>query len=159
MHSPAFLLTELLRILDTEEITMPGYSTFQKIIGAATSNEQKRLNACIRQQVPENIKFEINDLLTMDGQFYQLTALKKRAKDFRLNQIRQEIQKHVSTNHLYEFTRAFLPKLEVSNQNVKYYTSLAEYYPIHRLRYMPESQAQLYFLCFVFLVLRRSVIT
>ncbi len=146
---PRFLLTELFRILETERITVPGYSTFQKIISLATTDEQRRLNVCIQQQVPQSNKQTLNELLTVEGSFYQLTALKKRAKDFKLNQIRQEIQKHSSTGQLYEYTRAFLFRLEVSNENIRYYASLAEYYPVHRLQHMPESQAQLYLLCFI----------
>ncbi len=103
---PRFLLTELFRILETERITVPSYSTFQKIISLATTDEQRRLNACIQHQVPQSIKNALNELLTVDGSFYHLTALKKRAKDFKLNQIRQEIQKHSSTGQLYEFSRA-----------------------------------------------------
>jgi uncharacterized protein YdeI (YjbR/CyaY-like superfamily) len=118
---PRFLMTELLRILETERITLPGYSTFQKIIGAAITDEQKRLNACIAQGVPESIKGELNDLLTGEGAFYRLTALKKRAKDFRLKQIRQEIEKHASINHLYAFARDFLPTLDLSNENIHPY--------------------------------------
>lgn len=49
---PRFLLTELLRILETERITVPGYSTFQKIIGPATHNEQARLNNYVECGVP-----------------------------------------------------------------------------------------------------------
>lgn len=145
-----FLLTELLRILDAEQIILPGYSTFQKIIGLVTQGEQKRLQACLQEQVPQSVKVALNNLLTTDGSFYQLTALKKRAKDFKLKQIRQEIRKYLDIGQLYEFSRTFLPKLEISNENVKYYASLAEYYPIHRLKNMPENQAQLYLLCFIF---------
>ena len=146
---PRFLMTELLRILETERITVPGYSTFQKIIGAAITDEQNRLNTCIAQGVPETIKGALNDLLTVEDAFYRLTALKKRAKDFGLKQIRQEIEKHASINHLYEFAHEFLPTLDLSNENIRYYASLAEYYPVHRLQHMPENQAQLYLLCLV----------
>ena len=145
---PRFLMTELLRILETERITVPGYSTFQKIIGAAITDEQNRLDVCIAQGVPESIKRALNELLTVEGAFYRLTALKKRAKDFGLKQIRQEIEKHASLNHLYEFARRFLTTLDLSNENIRYYASLAEYYPVHRLQHMPENQAQLYLLCF-----------
>ena len=146
---PRFLLTELLQILDTERITVPGYSTFQKVIGASTNHEQQRLSACIKGQVPENIKTTLNDLLVMEGSFYQLTALKKRAKDFRLKHVRNEIQKHTSISHLYNFSNTFLPKLEISNENIRYYASLTEYYPVHRLKNMEDNQTQLYLLCFI----------
>jgi hypothetical protein len=146
---PRFLLTELLRILDTERITVPGYSTLQKIIGVTISEEQKRLNASISFGVTEDIKNALTTLLTVGDSFYQLTALKKRAKDFRLKEIRQEIEKHGSIQTLYEFSHRFLPTLGISNENIRYYASLAEYYPVHRLQNMPEHQGQLYLLCYV----------
>lgn len=146
---PRFMLTELLRILETERIAVPGYSTFQKLISLATTEEHRRLSTLIQKQVPHPIQQSLNALLTAEGSFYQLTALKKRAKDFKLNQIRQEIQKHVNTNPLYQFAREFLPTLEISNENIRYYGSLAEYYPVHRLQHMAASQAHLYLLCFV----------
>ena len=146
---PRFLLTELMRILDSERITVPGYSTLQKIIGAATNEEQQRLNTCINLGVTEDIKNALAALLTVGDSFYQLTALKKRAKDFRLKEIRQEIEKHGSIQTLYEFAHSFLPTLDISNENIRYYASLAEYYPIHRLQNMSEHQGQLYLLCYV----------
>ncbi len=146
---PRFMLTELLRILETERIAVPAYSTFQKLISLATTEEHRRLSALIQTQVPLPIQQSLNTLLTVEGSFYQLTALKKRAKDFKLNQIRQEIQKHVNTHPLYQFAQEYLPTLEISNENIRYYASLAEYYPVHRLQHMTTSQAHLYLLCFV----------
>lgn len=72
---PRFLMTELLRILETDRIVVPGYSTFQKIIGTAITEEQKRLNVYIEREVPKNIKAALNDLLTVEGAFYRFTAL------------------------------------------------------------------------------------
>ena len=132
---PRFLLTELLQLLDTERIMLPGYSTFQKIIGAAIHDEQQRLNTLI-QALPEPITTELDALLSQEGSFYQLTALKKRAKDFSLKQVRGEIQKHGFIHELYRFTRHFLPGLQLSPGNIHYYASLAEYYPVYQLRQM-----------------------
>lgn len=146
---PRFLLTELLRILETERIAVPGYSTFQKIISLASNEEHSRLTTHIQQNVPLQVQNSLNALLTAEDSFYQLTALKKRAKDFKLNQIRQETQKHFATFPLYQFARSYLPTLEISNENIRYYAALAEYYPVHRLQHKTESQAQLYLLCFV----------
>ena len=145
---PRFLLTELLQLLDTERIMLPGYSTFQKIIGGAIQDEQQRLNTLI-QALPEPITTELDALLSQEGSFYQLTALKKRAKDFSLKQVRGEIQKHGSIHELYRFARQFLPGLQLSPGNIHYYASLAEYYPVYQLRQMERSQAWLYLLCFV----------
>lgn len=146
---PRFLLTELLSLLETNRTVIPGYSTFQKIIGTAIQHEQQRLGYLVAQ-MPDSIKTKLGNLLQReDGTLYQLTALKKRAKDFSQKETRQEIQKHVAIHPLYEFVCTFLPTLNISNENIHYYASMAEYYPVHRLLHMPDGQAQLYLLCFI----------
>ncbi len=147
---PRFIFTELFRILDDERITVPGYSTFQKIISKSIIQEQKRICKYINSNVSGTHKNKLDKLLTIEGSFYQLTALKKRAKDFGLKQIRKEIEKHSATQKLYEFSKIFLPQLNVSHENIKYYSSLAEYYPVHRLQNMNRDQAHLYLICFVY---------
>ncbi len=146
---PRFLLTELLGVLENKRLTLPGYSTFQKIIADAIQQEQQRL-ALLVSQVPGPIKTELTKLLQREeGRLYQLTALKKRAKDFSQKEIRQEIRKHAEIQPLYRFTCDFLPTLSLSNGNIHYYASLAEYYPVNRLLAMPENQSHLYLLCFI----------
>lgn len=146
---PRFLLTELLQLLEIERIVVPGYSTFQKIISAAINSEQQRLNTMIQEHLPDTIKAELDTLISQEDGFYQLTALRKRAKDFSLNQMRKEIQKHTSIRVLYRFTCTFLPRLQLSNGNIHYYASLAEYYPVYQLRRMEINQVRLYLLCFI----------
>ncbi|MGB0360508.1 MAG: Tn3 family transposase, partial [Endozoicomonas sp.] len=146
---PRFLLTELLALLENRRTTVPGYSTFQKIIAEAILQEQQRLMLLI-SHLPDSIKAELVRLLQRkEGHLSQLTALKKRAKDFSLKETRQEIQKHAEIRSLYQFACDFLPTLGLSNGNIHYYASLAEYYPVNRLLAMPESHSQLYLLCFI----------
>lgn len=146
---PRFLLTELLNLLENRRTTIPGYSTFQKIIAEAIQQEQQRLMQLIAQ-LPDAIKTELAELLQREeGHLSRLTALKKRAKDFSLKETRQEIQKHTEIHSLYQFAYGFLPTLDLSNENIHHYASLAEYYPVNRLLAMPKSQSQLYLLCFI----------
>lgn len=146
---PRFLLTELLGLLETQRMTVPGYSTFQKIISGAIQQEQHRLMLLV-SQTPGLIKAELAKLLEKDeGQLFQLTALKKRAKGFSQREARREIQKHVEIQPLYQFACEFLPTLDLSNGNIHYYASLSEYYPVNRMLAMPDSQSQLYLLCFI----------
>ena len=146
---PRFLLTELLGLLENQRITIPGYSTFQKIISGTIQEEQHRLVLLV-SKTPDPIKAELAKLLEKDeGQLFQLTALKKRAKGFNQRETRREIQKHVEVQPLYQFACEFLPTLDLSNGNIHYYASLAEYYPVNRMLAMPDSQSQLYLLCFI----------
>jgi hypothetical protein len=145
---PRFILTELLRLFENEKIVLPGYSTLQNIISNSITKEKLRLAQIVKESLPREIKSKLNNLLASNGSFYKLTVLKRRAKDFKLNQIKKEIVNHNELNDLYLYSRKFLPSLEISHENIKHYASLAEYYPIHRLQNMPRMQAHLYLLCF-----------
>ena len=147
---PRFVLTELLRLFENKKIVLPGYSTLQKIISNSVTKEKLRLNQIVKKSFPTDINKKLNDLLVSNDSFYELTVLKKRAKDFKLNQIKQEIVNHNEIKDLYLYSCDFLPSLEISHENIKHYASLAEYYPIHRLQNMPRMQAHLYLLCFSF---------
>jgi TnpA family transposase len=146
---PRFVMTELLRIFEEERICVPGHSTLQKVISSALADEDKRLSSIIDSEVTGTVQASLTDLLKKEGGFYKLTALKKRAKDFTLTQIKREIEKHATLKPVYQFTRDFLPMLGLSKENIRYYASLAEYYPVNTLRKMPSERTRLYLLCFV----------
>src|SRR3954470_7308025 len=44
--------------------------------------------------------------------------------------------------------KALLPKLDISQQNIAYYASLAHYYTIYDLRRLKPEQTHLYLLCY-----------
>ncbi|WP_042995754.1 Tn3 family transposase, partial [Bacillus thuringiensis] len=43
-----------------------------------------------------------------------------------------------------------LPQLKISNESIKYYASLVEYYSVYKLKRFNESLVNLYLLCFIF---------
>ncbi|EFE93394.1 Transposase and inactivated derivatives, TnpA family [Serratia odorifera] len=52
---------------------------------------------------------------------------------------------------LYQVARQLLPGLGVSQQNLLYFASLANFYTIHDLRNLRKEQTWLYLLCYIWL--------
>lgn len=60
----------------------------------------------------------------------------------------RERDKRATLEPLYRIAKTRLPTLGISQQNVQYYASLADFYTIYDLRRMKPAQAQLYLLCY-----------
>ena len=50
---------------------------------------------------------------------------------------------------VFTFACQFLAELEISNENIKYYASLVDYYTIYKLSRMSTGMVYVYLLCFV----------
>ena len=50
---------------------------------------------------------------------------------------------------LYELSQKLLPHLKISNENIRYYASLVDYYSAYKLRRLGESVVYVYLLCFI----------
>ncbi|MCU5765501.1 Tn3 family transposase, partial [Bacillus cereus] len=51
---------------------------------------------------------------------------------------------------LFQLANSILPQLKISNESIKYYASLVEYYSVYKLKRFNESLVNLYLLCFIF---------
>ena len=50
---------------------------------------------------------------------------------------------------LYELSQKLLPHSKISNENIRYYASLVDYYSVYKLRRLGESVVYVYLLCFI----------
>jgi hypothetical protein len=87
-------------------------------------------------------------LLVRDDTLSELAALKQDAKDFGWRQMAQEREKRAKLEALYRIAKALLPKLAISQQNLLYYASLANFYTVYDLRRLKPEQTRLYLLCY-----------
>jgi len=135
MNNPMEMLRELLQFMEHEKIVLPSYSTLQDLIGEAIMAEEKRLNDCVTHRVTKKTTILIDRLFTIkeDEAFYDLTLLKHYPKNFNFKMIQAELSKHKSYYPLYRFAKRFLPRLELSEQNITYYGSLVEHYQVQAL--------------------------
>jgi TnpA family transposase len=146
---PVYIFRELLNYLEHQRITIPGYTTMQDIVGKAIIHEKNRLKAAVQQEINKDSQEALDKLLTAEDSLYELTFLKREPRDFSYKEITMEVSKGESLKELYHLARDFLPRLEISNENIKYYAYLVGYYTVYKLKRMKREIVYVYLLCFV----------
>jgi len=143
-----FILTELLALLTARRIVRPGYTTLQAIIGEVLMAERRRLEHLVEGALDKVALAALQGLLVREETLSELAALKQDAKHFGYRMMVMERQKRATLTPLYHSAKALLPKLDISQQNIAYYASLAHYYTIYDLRRLKPGQTHLYLLCY-----------
>lgn len=146
--SPGFIAAELLIWLNEHKIIRPGYTTLQELISETLSAERRRLGGLLAEILDDETKAKLDQLLIRDDTLSQLAALKQDAKNFGWRQMAREREKRTLLEPLHRIAKALLPKLDVSQQNLLYYASLANFYTVHDLRHLKSEQTYLYLLCY-----------
>jgi TnpA family transposase len=146
--TPTFLLAELMVFLIGQRIVRPGYTTLQDLIGNALTAERGRLEQLIESALTDATRAALQELLMGENTLSDLAALKQDAKSFRYRQMCMERQKRLTLAPLYAIAKALLPSLDISQLNIAYYASLANFYTIYDLRRFKSGQTNLYLLCY-----------
>ena len=146
--TPGFIVTELITWLNEHKIVRPGYTTLQGLISEALSAERRRLGALLTAELDDSAKAVLAQLLVRDDTLSELAALKQDAKNFGWRQMVKEREKLSKLEPLYRIAKVLLPKLAISQQNLHYYSNLANFYTIYELRHLKPEQTHLYLLCY-----------
>jgi hypothetical protein len=151
---PIYILREMLQYLANRRIVAPGYTVLQDLVTKAVSHERRRVTHLLGQAITPQVEKQLQALLESDEGLYQLTILKHEPKDFSHKELRQEGERRRFFQPLYEFARTFLAAAGLSNDSVRYYASLVEFYTVYKLQRMAAPAARLYLLCFAYHRLR-----
>ncbi|MGA2051439.1 MAG: Tn3 family transposase [Terracidiphilus sp.] len=146
--TPAFILTELIALLRQEKIVRPGYHTVQAVISKALAAERRRLSEVVEKALDRKAKAALQQLLVRQETLSELAQVKQDAKNFGYRMMTLEREKRSALAPLYRAAKEALPKLDISQQNVGHYASLATYYSIYDLRRLKPEQTHLYLLCY-----------
>jgi TnpA family transposase len=156
LHSdPVFIFRSLFSYLEVNKIILPAYSFLQRhIISKALSAQQKRLEELLAHLLTDQNK-ELLDQLLKPHQvgkvsFYLLTFLQQEPSDFQYQQMKRQLERKNKVKILYELAQRVFGELDISNENIKYYGALAEYYSIYKLNRMEGEIRYLYLLCFTY---------
>ncbi len=95
-------------------------------------------------------------LLESKETFTDLAKLKRIAKDFSASQINRELSSHRTIRALYPELKVLIHQLDLSPKNLEYYASLIKHRSVYRLRRHADSQAILYFSCYLYFRYRES---
>ena len=153
--TPGFVATELIVWLNEQKIVRPTYTTLQEVISEALSAERRRLGNLLEQVLDEAGKAALAQLIVRDGTLSELAVLRQDAKDFRWQQMKNEREKRATLAPLHGIAKTLMPKLGISQQNIRYYASLANFYTVHDLRSLKPAQTRLYLLCYAWLRYRQ----
>jgi TnpA family transposase len=146
--SSTFLLAETMAFLVGQRIVRPGYTTLQDLIATALSVERDRLEKLVDVAITEEARETLQLLLANDSALSELAALKQDAKSFRYRQMGLERQKRLTLKPLYAIAKKLLPGLALSQCNIAYYASLANFYTVYDLRRFKPAKTNLYLLCY-----------
>jgi len=148
---PVFILRELLGYLEKHQIIPPAYSTFQDLIGKCLSAERSRISGLLESAINVDVKRSLVDLLSDESTGLQwVTQLKKEPKDFSYKEIKLEAERAKQLKVLYDFSQDWLPSLHISNESIRYYAALVEYYSVYKLRRFDVYVAYFYLLCYAY---------
>lgn len=147
---PIYILRELLHHLHEARIVAPSYSSLQDIVGWGLSREQERLSGLINNRLHKNDAAMIEEMLDDPSGLHEITQIKRQPKDFRLSQIKREIERGYQIAPLYSLAQRLLLDLGISNESIIYYASLVDYYTVYKLKRLGRSITYLYLLCFLF---------
>lgn len=147
---PVFILKELISYLESNRVILPAYSTMQDIISKSLTAERKRLGKFAQKHITIDIRESLEKLFVKEDSLYLLTVLKREPRNFGYKTISQEILKLQKIKPLYLFATQFLPKLEISTENIKYFSSLVDYYTIYKIKRLEPDIARVYLLCFIY---------
>lgn len=147
---PIFILREALQYLTHQRIVTPGYTYLQDMVGQTVSGELQRMTGLLSQSLTPEVEQQLKALLEADEGMYRISILKHEPRDFSYGELRQEVGRRTYFQQLYEFGQTLLTSIGLSNESVKYYASLVQFYTVYKLQRMPEATARLYLLCFAY---------
>ena len=131
-----------------QRIVRPGYTTLQTHDRGCAPAERQRLEQRVEAALDEVARAAMQKLLVREDTLSELAAVKQDAKHFRHRMMVMERQKRATLVPLYAIAKALLPNLDISQRNIDYYASLANYYTIYDLRRLKPGQTYLYLLCY-----------
>jgi TnpA family transposase len=146
---PIYVFRELMAYLTRQRLIAPGYTVMQEMIGDVLQREKERLIAMAKFHLTDDAVTALNDLLANPHGLYEITRIKREPKDFSIKEINEEIRRGEQIKPLYAVAQTVLPRLEISNESIKYYASLINYYSVFQMSQLEENLAHIYLLCFV----------
>src|SRR5699024_12247607 len=109
-------------------IVVPGYSFIQETESQAITFEQNRLTVIMQSHLKQPDIQTLKALLEDAQGLYEITLLKSEPKDFRLKEIKREIDRGKQIQPLQQLALTLLSTLGISNYSIKYFVTFFYHY-------------------------------
>ena len=147
---PSYVVREILRYFERERIIVPAYPTLQNLVGKWVQDEISRLESDVDKLLSENDKGYMDALLDRQGDFlHELTILKRDPRDFSLKEIKEMVCKRNRLAEFHPHGELLANGLKISDQNLRYFSSLVSYYSVYKISRMPLLARRLLLVCFI----------
>lgn len=98
---PKYLFDSIINYCYQKKVVRPSYTKIQTLISDACHNEKVRMNNKLYTLLDSKLRQSLNELLSKDHLFYQLTLIKKDQKDFSTSEIRTTVDKYKLLASIY----------------------------------------------------------
>ena len=148
---PKFLFKDVVFFLEEKRIILPSYSFMQKLISKTLLTEESRLIDIIEKNIGNDFVLELDNLIHLkNDDYYEITSIKHSPKDFKYGEIKDEIIRGNKIKKLYPSIKNLIPLLLISNEGIKYYSSLIYFYSAYRLKKRDIRIVRVYLICFLY---------
>jgi hypothetical protein len=120
------------------------------MVGRVVTGERKRITQLLSHALTPAVEERLAALLQSDEGMYRISVLKHELKNFSYQELWQEVERRKFFQPLYEFAQTFLSSTGLSNESVKYYASLVQFYTVYKLQRMAVATMRLYLLCYAY---------
>src|SRR5665648_305352 len=117
---PLYILREILEYLSNQGIVAPWYTFLQDLVSQVLSIERKRITDLLDKAITLELTVQLESMLQADESLYQITILKHEPKDFSYKELRQEVERRIFFQPLYQFAQGFLTTAGFSAESIKY---------------------------------------
>jgi TnpA family transposase len=150
--NPVYIFRELMNYLEQNKTVLPGYSVMQRnIIAQALIKERLRLEALVTKLLTKEELRQLWYLLEDKSKgMYLLTWLLQEPSSFTCYQIRAQVSRKQQVEPLYKMAHKLMGELGISNENIRYYASMAQHYSVYKLVRMQRNMVYIYLMCFVY---------
>jgi TnpA family transposase len=143
----AQLFNNAIRLLESKQIAIPGYSTLQDIISTAINTEETRLAKLIDAKLTNQDEFL--SLIDAANKPVPLNNLKKLARTYRPGEYKSEIARHQLLSPLATKASLLIEQLKIPEGNIRYFAMRCQQYDLRDLRALKKGKSLLHLICFV----------
>ena len=144
---PRHLFDAAIEYLSSQNISIPAYSTLQKIITRVITQEQIRLIEDVNQLISQDLKKTLYDIVKGDDTL-PLRRLRQSARNFTGTELEKELAVHRHIQHWVPEVNVILSKLSLSQKNQQYLAERVDYYGA-KMKRQSVGKQRLYLLCYV----------
>jgi len=144
---PRHLFDAAIEYLSSKRISIPAYSTLQKVITQVITQEQKRLIGHVNQLISQDLKNALFDIVNGNDTL-SFKHLRQSARNFTGTELEKELAVHRHIQHWIPEVNTILSTLSLSQKNQQHLAERVDYYGAKMKRQSVDNQ-RLYLLCYL----------